>query len=117
MSSDYYGAIAGDLVDQGARTEAAWLTWLNEWARHEPGPTMHDDLRAAFVAGVAAERVRLSSDINLAAARLRDMATALDSQPWPGREHLAGSSFRAVCWCQIAHTAAEANALNAGDHR
>lgn len=109
MSSDYYSAQAGEL-------ERAFLTWENEWARRERDTSYHDDLRAAFMAGAAAERGQLSPYIRFAAARLRDMATELDGKPWPGREHLAGFSYRAVCWCQISHTAEQANVLN-GDAR
>ena len=51
MSSDYYGSIAGEIADEGAVVEDAFLAWLNERARHEAEGTYHDALRAAFMAG------------------------------------------------------------------
>ena len=115
MSSTHYGDITGDLADEGAEVERAYLAWLNEYTLRERDTSYDDDLRAAFTAGASAERLRLSRTVGLITARLRDAATELDSQPWAGREHLAGSSFQAVCWCQIAHTAAQASALNGED--
>lgn len=53
MSSDYYASIAGEIADRGAEDESAFLEWLNEYTRHEATGTYHDDLRAAFDAGVA----------------------------------------------------------------
>lgn len=55
MSSDYYGSIAGEIADQGAETEAAFLEWLNTYTRVEEdrGRTTWDDIRAAFMAGRA----------------------------------------------------------------
>ena len=64
MSSDYYGAIAGDLVDLGAAAKRGYTVWLDEYTRHEPAPTRLEDYHAAFMAGfelatfLAAERVR-----------------------------------------------------------
>jgi hypothetical protein len=51
MSSDYYGSIAGEIADQGADAEQAFLAWLDEHARQEAAGTFHDQLRAAFMAG------------------------------------------------------------------
>jgi hypothetical protein len=91
-------------------------SWLVPWDELEPGNEVDAGQREVDMrigeAVAAAERARLSRTISLAAARLRDAADGLDSQSWAGREHLAGSSFQAVCWCQIAHTAQQARALN-----
>ena len=57
MSSDYYGAIAGELADEGAGTERAFLEWLNEYTRHVAAGTYHDHLHAAFDAGRQSVRV------------------------------------------------------------
>ena len=51
MSSDYYGAIAGEIADQGAKAEAAFLAWLDGYARRGPSEQLQDDFRAAFMAG------------------------------------------------------------------
>jgi hypothetical protein len=51
MSSDYYGGIAGEIADEGAAAERAFLAWLDEFARREAEGTYHDALRAAFKAG------------------------------------------------------------------
>ncbi len=51
MSSDYYASIAGEIADDGAKTEAAFLEWLDAYTRRPATGTYHDDLRAAFEAG------------------------------------------------------------------
>lgn len=53
MSSDYYGALAGEIADEGAAIESAFLAWLDDYTRRE-APTFHDQLRDAFTAGYTA---------------------------------------------------------------
>jgi len=60
MSSDYYGSIAGEVADRGASAEAAFLEWLNDFARRERDTSYQDDLRAAFDAGMAHATVPVS---------------------------------------------------------
>jgi hypothetical protein len=57
MSSDYYGALAGEIADEGAAIEAAFLAWLDDYTRRE-APTFHDQLHDAFLAGYTANEER-----------------------------------------------------------
>jgi hypothetical protein len=57
MSSDYYGALAGEVADrqaqawQAAKIERGFLLWVDEHTRGEATLTSYEELQAAFYAG------------------------------------------------------------------